>query len=421
MNPTDSFDRNVSDWLHADAEHRVPAHLDAVLRRTRSERQRPAWSSLERWLPMESTARFTPVPRFAWALAIVALLLVFVATAVFVGSRRPAPSPFGESSHGTVLYGGSDGDIYALDTATNLAVPLIAGETIDSDPVYSPDGRRFTFTRHSPGGTSLALVVANADGSEARTLVQGVTDPSAVAWSPSSDRLAVIGTVDGVEGLWVVGLDGTTTMVRQEQPGTGDGLLQEPHWLPSGDELLFLAGPIDTGALSVGLYRVRTDATDLQVVLAPSIPGPAHLAMSPDGSRVAYDVQTPDGSQIHVVDIETLVDTVVAFRSVADDRRPQWSPDGTRLLFERDSGNGTYQLAVGSVARGVDGGRTTLIGPEQPANSGGSHARFSPDGTKVLAYYESDGSSWVLDPVAGTAIQLPDDIDSPLSWQGTTP
>ncbi len=71
MNPTDSFDRNVSDWLHVDAEHRVPAHLDAVLRRTRSERQRPAWSSLERWLPMESTARFAPVPRFAWVLAIV--------------------------------------------------------------------------------------------------------------------------------------------------------------------------------------------------------------------------------------------------------------------------------------------------------------------------------------------------------------
>ena len=421
MNPTDSFDRTVSDWLHADADHRVPAHLDAVLRRTGSERQRPAWSSLERWLPMESTARFAPVPRFAWVLATVALLLVLVATAVFVGSRRPAPSPFGETSNGTVLYGGADGDIYALDTATNEAVPLIVGPMVDSDPVASPDGRRFTFTRRASGASSFALMVVDADGTEPRTLIEGLTDPSALAWAPSSDRLALIGAIGGVRGLWVVGLDGTTTMVRQEQPGTGDGLLQEPHWLPSGDELLFLAGPIDTEALSVGLYRVRTDATDLRVVQAPSIPGPARLAMSPDGSRVAYDVQTPDGSQIHIVDIETLVDTVVAFRSVADDRRPQWSPDGTRLLFEHYSGNGTYQLAVGSVARGVDGGPATLIGPEQPANSGGSHARFTPDGTKVLASYESDGSSWVLDPVDGTAIQLPDGIDSPLSWQGTTP
>jgi len=47
MNPSDGFDRHVSEWLHADAEHRVPEHLDAVLVRTRTERQRPAWSSLE--------------------------------------------------------------------------------------------------------------------------------------------------------------------------------------------------------------------------------------------------------------------------------------------------------------------------------------------------------------------------------------
>ena len=60
--PSDAFDRHVSDWLHADAEHRVPEHLDAVLRRTRTERQRPAWSSLERWLPVQTTLRFTPAP-----------------------------------------------------------------------------------------------------------------------------------------------------------------------------------------------------------------------------------------------------------------------------------------------------------------------------------------------------------------------
>ncbi len=72
MNHSDGFDRTVSDWLHVDAEHRVPDHLDAVLRRTRKERQRPAWSSLERWLPMQTTLRFTPVPRVAWLLVVAA-------------------------------------------------------------------------------------------------------------------------------------------------------------------------------------------------------------------------------------------------------------------------------------------------------------------------------------------------------------
>src|SRR6187401_3424558 len=107
MNRNDAFDLIVSEWLHVDAEHRVSPHLDAVLRRTRSERQRPAWSSLERWLPMQSTARLAPVPRMAWLLVILALVLAIGAMAVLaVGSRsrQPAP-PFGLARNGSVVYG----------------------------------------------------------------------------------------------------------------------------------------------------------------------------------------------------------------------------------------------------------------------------------------------------------------------------
>ena len=72
MITNDAFERKVSDWLHADAEHRIPDHLDAVLRRTSVERQRPAWSSLERWLPVDTTfaGRLTPAMRPAWPLVV---------------------------------------------------------------------------------------------------------------------------------------------------------------------------------------------------------------------------------------------------------------------------------------------------------------------------------------------------------------
>jgi hypothetical protein len=91
MNRTDRFDDLVSDWLHEDAEHRVPEHLEAVLRRTSSERQRPAWSSLERWLPMDTTI---PVRRFnrpalgRIALAVLLIALVGSILAVAASQRR---------------------------------------------------------------------------------------------------------------------------------------------------------------------------------------------------------------------------------------------------------------------------------------------------------------------------------------------
>ena len=50
MTTNDAFERNLSIWLHEDAEYHVPEHLEEVLQRTEATRQRPAWSSLERWL-----------------------------------------------------------------------------------------------------------------------------------------------------------------------------------------------------------------------------------------------------------------------------------------------------------------------------------------------------------------------------------
>ncbi|HWH19191.1 MAG TPA: hypothetical protein VN671_01560, partial [Solirubrobacterales bacterium] len=53
----DRFEHDVSDWLHGEAAHRPAEHLGTVLARTATTRQRPAWSSLERWLPVDLTFR----------------------------------------------------------------------------------------------------------------------------------------------------------------------------------------------------------------------------------------------------------------------------------------------------------------------------------------------------------------------------
>ena len=76
MTANDRFDRSLSPWLLDDAAFRVPDHLDEVLSVTRETRQRPAWSSLERWLPVDMTfrPRLFSVPR-AGRLVMVAALV----------------------------------------------------------------------------------------------------------------------------------------------------------------------------------------------------------------------------------------------------------------------------------------------------------------------------------------------------------
>ena len=85
MTRTTASTASLSPWLHDDAAFRVPDHLDEVLSVTRETRQRPAWSSLERWLPVDTTfrPRLFSVPR-AGRLAMVAALILLAA-----GDRDP--------------------------------------------------------------------------------------------------------------------------------------------------------------------------------------------------------------------------------------------------------------------------------------------------------------------------------------------
>jgi WD40 repeat protein len=409
----DGFDRTVSDWLDGEAGHGMPGYLDEILTETTGTRQRPWWSSLERWLPMQSTTRFAQVPRMVWLLIVVALTIALGTAVLVVGSRKPAPAPFAPAAHGTVLYAAADGDIYALDPATNQARPVITGPATDSGPAVSPDGTKIAFARREPGSDSVSTMVANADGSNPVALAGISERPKQSAWSPNSDQLAVVGIVNGTDGLWVIGLDGHQDLVQMLE-WDKVAIVDDPQWRPNGHDIVFLGSNyvlID----QVGLYTVRSDGTGLRAIVQPTVDGPTRFSLSPDGSKVAYTVGAANHGLIHVVDVDSGADRVVAFDGTAADLRPHWSPDGTKLVFERYSG-GTFQLMIGSAT----GGPLTGIGPTRPDKTGGAEVQFSPDGASIVAFYNADKTSWLLDPAGGPGTKLEYDAVSPPAWQPPT-
>ncbi len=114
MTLNDGFERTVSDWLDEQAGRGAPGYLDEALSRTIRTRQRPAWSSLERWLPVDlSTRRSMFALRTSMrpiALLLLVALLIAVVVAVAAGSRRPLPAPFGMARNGQIVTS-QDGDI----------------------------------------------------------------------------------------------------------------------------------------------------------------------------------------------------------------------------------------------------------------------------------------------------------------------
>jgi len=415
MNTRDDFNVVISEWLDDQAGRGAPDYLDEILVRTTRTRQRPAWSSLERWLPMQTTLSFATVPRIAWLLVVIALLAAAVVAVVVVGSQtRPLPPPFGLARNGAIIYGGSDQDIHRLDPLTGVTTALINGLPRDGSPSLSPDGTKFFFLRDadvsSDGGRVATVMVANVDGSNVRDVTGVLTDMHDPVWSHDGTRIAVATDLNGVppSRIRIFSVDGSTP----------------PRVIDIGDtEAIYLAfrpGDRELTFRGQGLFAVGTDGSGLRTILAPG--DGDYASLSPDGTKIAYQVWDGTTGTIHVINVDTGADSIPSIdrgttTGLIDDS-PTWSPDGSRLLFVRYHGAGGYRLAVIPAT----GGGVVEIGPSMPSNATRSLAQFSPDGAAVMAYFQADQSTWMLDPTGSVPdVQLPATIAEQASWQRLAP
>ena len=229
MTSNDRIERAMSAWLREDAAFRVPDHLDEVLQVTRETRQRPVWSSLERWLPMDTTFRprlFT-VPRAGRLVMVAALILLVLAIAIIaVGTyQRPLPEPFGLARNGFVVTS-NDGELYLIDPKSNERRLLPLGDAFDFSPIFSRDGTKMVFLRSDGPLTEpaiLTLYVANADGSAAHPVTAPTESIDWYDWSPDGDRIAYVAS----QQLWVVDVaSGEPVRI------VGAGPAHFPTWLP---------------------------------------------------------------------------------------------------------------------------------------------------------------------------------------------
>jgi Tol biopolymer transport system component len=421
MTARNDFNGVISDWLDEQAGRGAPDYLDEILARTTRTRQRPAWSSLERWLPVQTTLRFAPAPRLAWLLVLIALIAALGIAVLAVGSRSTQlPAPFGLARNGAILFGGTDHDIHTLDPMTGATTALIAGSASDARPWLSPDGTRFIFLRDTAvtdpkiGGLEPMIMVAKLDGSDVRPVTGALAGLLDAKWSSDGSKVVVSSEVDSKPALQLFTVDGSAAPLVIDTAG----MTPEYVAFRQGDrEITFRATRADgTG----GLYSVGADGHGLRTIRL--VGQGDYASLSPDGSKIAYQVWDGTAGIIHVVDVVTGQDSIPAFDSggatgLIDDA-PMWSPDAGRILFVRYHGSTTYHLAVAPVT----GGHAVEIGPAMPSNTGRTDAQFSPDGTKVIARYHADGSTWILDPTGATAgSKLPSTIADPATWQRLAP
>jgi Tol biopolymer transport system component len=185
------------------------------------------------------------------------------------------------------LYFASESRIYS---ATLGAQPVLACDVCRGfGPVPSPDGQWIAFV-----GTEGAFRVPTAGGEP--EVLTDVTTAYAVSWSPDGSKVLV----DTDRGVYVLDPSGdppTATLAFAQKPGEGPA---HPTWSPDGRRFAFFNTPRVRGKFEAEVWVVDL-ASDIQsrriVALGCCVYNWVPLTWSPDGSRLALQVELPPRGQ----------------------------------------------------------------------------------------------------------------------------
>ena len=173
---------------------------------------------------------------------------------ISTGSDVQIVPPLEGGNNGTTISKDGEFVYYITRTPTDndralYQVPILGGtpkkilESVRGPISFSPDGTQFTFVRQFPGGEGDALMVANSDGSNERTLaIRKGNDwfsTSGPAWSPDGNTIAcAAGTDSGGTYMTVMGYSLQDKSIKPLTPYKWSGEVRRVLWLPDGKGLV---------------------------------------------------------------------------------------------------------------------------------------------------------------------------------------
>ncbi|PZQ89523.1 MAG: hypothetical protein DI534_06845 [Leifsonia xyli] len=307
------------------------------------------------------------------------MLIAVAVVALLAGCVAPAPSPAPSL------------------TASGSADPVAAAFPRGAAVVYTNAG---VVRIAAPDGSGDVVVTSVPPGEQLHP-----------DWSPAGDAVAfAVDDSDGTRDIWVASDGGAVR--RLVDCADPCAFTDDPAWSPDGTAIAFHRGVDGGGGRGVATLETVPVAGGAATVVAtlPSTEYPFAPRWSPDGTRIVTEVITFASEDIAE---DAISATRIAIIDVADGSlteipgapvgagSPDWSPDGTRILFSLSSSSTVIASDLAWIP--PEGGTPTPLTDVARDGKRALLGTWTPDGALVIFDYETrlgDASSAQISTVS---------------------
>jgi len=292
----------------------------------------------------------------------------------------------------------SDTDIYMIPTVASLrqgqadgAIRLTSSKKPETSPRWSPDGRSLAFLS-SRDGKKEQVYLLDRRGGDAQVLTDYKTGVASFAWSPDSSRLAI-----------VVSDPDPNDSEAEKDDASGQAKKPKPHVITRLQFMRDGEGYLTDVKRHIHVFDT---ATKKEFEVAHDRWDDGAPVWSPDGTLIAFSANRTDNpdandnTDVFVVEARAGAKPRALTTSPGSDGSPAFSPDGKSIAYVQGGDSKDIWYATNNVAViAVSGGTPRVLTPNVDRNI--RSPQFTPDGTKVLFLLEEGGNVHLASVPAG--------------------